>query len=84
MLMTCNFHTSFLHDVIQELVVFAAPTLKDLLNDMVAVDVFAQILYLVLQKVTDQLVVYFFTYNLNDLLYRSGAMGVCAELNWIK
>ena len=82
-LVTCNFYTLVYHGIVQELIVLRWPALEDLLNDMVAIDIFTHFFDSVFEVVTQHLKVNLFRNDFNNLLNRSSSMCVFAQLYWL-
>ena len=59
------------------------PALQDLLDDVVAIDVFAHFLDSIFEVALNQGKMLFHFGNFDEFLHRSGAMSILAELHWL-
>ena len=83
MFVTCNLHTLFDHGVIEELVSGLLPALQNLLNNMIAVNIFTHFLNSVHKVALDQNKMIVNFCNFYKFLDRSGSVSVFAQCNWL-
>ena len=79
--MTGNLDALGFHRIIEELVLCMVPALQDLLDDVVAIDVFTHFLDSIFEVVLDQSIMLFHFDDFDEFLHRSGAMSILAELH---
>lgn len=81
--MRSDFEALVLHGCEQELILGTVPALQDLLDDVVAIDVFAHLLDPGFQVLLDQLEVLLLVDYFDDLLYRPRPVSILADLDWV-